>query len=229
MGQHFPLGPRCMPWYYIINLQKCGCLPLCLALMWSFNNWRAHCWFYTAAHGSYGLCWLLKHALFPDPSWSVQITIGGAIMSFLYVLGPYCVAPYLLMSGTAAPPSIARCANAAIVYVVGLGLMMAADGYKAAILAVRPGLITSGPFALCRHPNYLGEMMIYGSFAAMVPHWAPKFILAYVWSLVFLTNILMKEARMSRHEGWCAYCSNTPFLLPNLRCFFGSSSSKRAA
>jgi len=215
MGQDFPPGPRTMPWYLVINLQKGGCLPFCLALMWYYDNWSPACWCYTAAHGSYGLCWLLKHCLFPDPQWSTPVTLVGSINSFLFVLGPYWLAPFLLIS-RAAPmePSVARCAAAVVVYVLGVVLMMSSDCYKSATLMHRPGLITSGPFALCRHPNYLGEMMIYGAFAAMVPHWAPKAVLAWVWGMVFATNICMKEARMSRHPGWDDYCVRTGLLLP---------------
>ena len=36
------------------------------------------------------------------------------------------------------------------------------------VLRARRGLITDGLFSRCRNPNYLGEMMIYGSFASMV-------------------------------------------------------------
>merc|ERR1712087_275340 len=97
---------------------------------------------------------------------------------------------------------MARCAFALITYAIGLVLMMSSDSYKMATLALKPGLITSGPFAICRHPNYLGEIMIYGGFAVMVPHWIPKAILAYVWTQLFLTNILMKEARMSSSIHW---------------------------
>ena len=70
----------------------------------------------------------------------------------------------------------------------------------------RRGLITTGPFALVRHPNYLGEIMIYGGFAAMVPHWVPKAVLAWVWLQVFAPNMLLKEASMSRYGAeWDEY------------------------
>jgi protein-S-isoprenylcysteine O-methyltransferase Ste14 len=68
-------------------------------------------------------------------------------------------------------------------------------------------------FRYVRHPNYLGEMMIYGSFALMVWHWLPFAVLAWVWIRLFAVNIRLKEASMSRYPEWeqykrhtCGYC-----------------------
>lgn len=52
---------------------------------------------------------------------------------------------------------------------------------------------------LVRHPNYLGQMLVYGSFAMVVWHWVPVLVLAWVWIGVFAVNMLMKEARLSRY------------------------------
>ena len=56
--------------------------------------------------------------------------------------------------------------------------MIAADAQKFFTLRVKRGLITDGMHRYIRHPNYLGEMMIYGSFAMMVWHWFPVLVLA---------------------------------------------------
>ena len=60
-------------------------------------------------------------------------------------------------------------------------------------------------FRYVRHPNYLGEMMIYGSFALMVWHWLPFAVLAWVWIGLFAVNIRLKEASMSRYPEWEQY------------------------
>src|SRR3546814_8649818 len=60
-----------------------------------------------------------------------------------------------------------------------------------------------------RQPNYLGEMMIYASFAMMVGHWLPWVWLAIIWASLFATNMVMKEASMSRYPGWAAYRKRT--------------------
>ena len=47
---------------------------------------------------SYGLIWLAKHFVFPDPQWNRRVTLMGGVSSFALVLGPYWLAPYLLIS-----------------------------------------------------------------------------------------------------------------------------------
>ena len=69
-------------------------------------------------------------------------------------------------------------------------------------------------FALVRHPNYTGEMMIYAGFALMVRHWAVWAVLAWVWIELFHTNMMGKEASMSRYPGWAAYKAGTGLVLP---------------
>jgi len=195
--------------------------------MYRYDNFSASACFYTAAHGSYGLIWLLKHFIVPDPKWNTKTTILGQVMSFLLVLGPYWLAPYLLISRTAPEPSLPVCCASMIVYVIGVVLMSVADCYKAVTLQHRRGLITTGPFALVRHPNYLGEMLLYGAFAAMVPHWIPKAVLAVVWLQAFLPNMLLKEASMSRYgKEWDDYYQCSGLLLPPLTALFARSSAK---
>ena len=111
----------------------------------------------------------------------------------------------------AAPATLA---GATVLYVLGVVLMMASDAQKFFTLKVRRGLITDGFFARVRHPNYLGEMMLYASFAVVAGHWIPWVVLAWVWGGVFVPNMLRKEASMARHPGWAAYRARTGFLLP---------------
>jgi hypothetical protein len=65
-----------------------------------------------------------------------------------------------------------------------------------------------------RHPNYLGEIMIYGSFALMVRHWLPVVVLACVWTGLFAVNMINKEASMSRYPEWEEYKRRSWWLLP---------------
>lgn len=170
---------------------------------------------------SYGLIWLLKHVAFNDPRWNTLTTVMGSVNSFLLVLGPYWLAPYFLMSRQVEPPSDTWCLGCMIVYVVGLVIMTVADAHKHFVLKVRKGLITEGLFRHIRHPNYLGEMMLYGAFAALVGHWSSYAVLAWVWLQVFTPSMLAKEHSMSRYKEWDAYYQSSGMLLPPLSAILG--------
>lgn len=220
LSEDFLGGPRVLKMAWVINLQKATTLAFVGLLMVVFRNTSTDAWVYLALHGSYGLCWLLKDVAFPDAGWQRRVTFGGAVMSWLLVLGLYWVFPVLLISpvlGPGRPPAPGWLLALAIgVHTLGVAIMLAADCQKNVTLKLRPGLITDGMFARVRHPNYLGEMMIYGAYAALVQHWIPWAILAWVWGGVFLTNIMRKEASMSRHPEWESYRRRTGFLLPRL-------------
>ncbi len=216
LSEDFLGGPRALKLNWVINFQKGGTLPFVLGLMVLTDTWTVTAWTYLALHGSYGLIWLLKDAVIPDARWQRRITFGGAFMSFALVLGPYWLAPILLVADdTEQPPWLLACAT--IAYALGVVLMMASDGQKHYTLQLRRGLITTGWFARVRHPNYLGEMVLYASFAVVAGHWIPWLVLAWVWLALFLPNMLGKEASMSRYPEWAAYKARTGMLLPRLR------------
>ncbi len=224
MGSDLFGGPRVLKASWVINLQKGGTLPFVLALMWRYDVWTPTAWTYAALHGSYGLCWLLKDRVFPDPNYEGRVTFGAAFMMWAAVLGLYWIAPVIIVTHRVEMPTWLL-ASATLVYVLGVVLMMGSDCQKYFTLRVRRGLITEGFFAHIRHPNYLGEMMLYGSFAALSGHWLPWAVLAWVWTSLFLPNMLRKEARMSRYPEWAAYKARTGFLLPG----FGRGPSPASA
>jgi protein-S-isoprenylcysteine O-methyltransferase Ste14 len=216
LSDDFLGGPKVIKLAWAINLQKGGTLLFVAALMVVTQISTPTAWTYLALHGSYGLLWLLKERVFPDPGWQKKVTVAGAVNSWLLVLGLYWLAPVLLVVHKhEAPPWLL--ASATILYALGVGLMFGSDAQKFFVLKLKRGLITDGFFARVRHPNYLGEMMIYGSFALVAGHWIPWLVLAWVWTGLFLPNMLQKEHRMARHPGWATYRARTGMLLPRLR------------
>jgi protein-S-isoprenylcysteine O-methyltransferase Ste14 len=206
-------GPRLLKAAWVINLQKITTIPFVLALMWCFNCWTTTAWVYAALHGTYGLCWILKDRAFPDPNWEKKVTFGGAFIMWALILGPYWLAPVLIVTERIeAPPWLLFVAI--LICVSGIVLMMCSDAQKYFTLKVKRDLITEGLFARIRHPNYLGEMMMYGALALLAGHWAPWAVLVWVWLGVFLPNMLRKEASMSRYPGWHDYKARSGFLLP---------------
>lgn len=79
-------------------------------------------------------------------------------------------------------------------------------------------LITDGLFRLSRNSNYLGEMMIYGSYAYLADDVAPWAILGAVWTLLFNDFISTKEESNSKKAGWDDYTRRVGRLLPFLPC-----------
>jgi protein-S-isoprenylcysteine O-methyltransferase Ste14 len=126
------------------------------------------------------------------------------------------LAPILLVTGNTQQPAWLL-AGATIMYAIGVVVMMASDAQKYYTLQLRRGLITTGWFARVRHPNYLGEMVLYAAFAVVAGHWIPWLVLAWVWLALFVPNMLGKEQSMSRYPQWSEYRARTGMLLPRLR------------
>ena len=220
MTERFLGGPQVLKFSWVINFQKTGTFFYILLLMNYYQNFSLAACVYLALHGMYGFCWMLKHFAFPDRSWEKKVTIGGGLMAFVLVLGLYWVFPYLLISGILGPDqkmaSLTVLTAAISVHTLGVVIMMTADCQKYFTLKYHQGLIREGLFKHIRHPNYLGEIMLYASYAMIVQHWIPWAILAWVWIGVFLVNILQKEASMSRYPEWAEYKKQSGMLIPNL-------------
>ena len=220
MTERFLGGPRVLKLAWVINFQKTGTFFYILLLMNYYQNFSVAACVYLAMHGMYGFCWMLKHFAFPDRSWEKKVTIGGGLMAFVLVLGLYWVFPYLLISGILGPDqkmaSLTVLTAAISLHTLGVVIMMTADCQKYFTLKYHQGLIREGLFKYIRHPNYLGEIMLYASYAMIVQHWIPWAILAWVWIGVFLVNILQKEASMSRYPEWADYKKKSGMLIPKL-------------
>lgn len=208
-------GPKVLKAAWVINAQKGGTLVFVLALMWAYDCWTPTAWTYAALHGSYGLCWLLKDTAFPDPNWEKRVTFASALAMWLGALGLYWLAPIIIVTQRVEAPTWLL-ATTTFVYILGVVVMMGSDAQKYFTLRARRGLITDGFFTRVRHPNYLGEMLLYGAFAALSLSWVPWAVLAWVWLGVFIPNMLRKEQSMSRYPEWPAYVRRTGFLLPRL-------------
>ena len=220
LSKDFLGGPRPWKFAWIINFQKGGSFFFFGFLIWYYQNTSTAAWVYLALHGGYGLVWLIKDLTFPDPNWQIKITIGAGINAFLAVLGLYWVFGWLLISRTSQPvyplPEAVWFALCISLCLLGSVIMIAADAQKFYTLRLQRGLITDGMHRWVRHPNYLGEMMIYGSFAMLVWHWFPVLVLAWVWLGLFAVNMVMKEASMSRYPDWAAYKKRSWWLVPFL-------------
>lgn len=203
---------------HVVNLHKASTAAYVLGLMLVYHNFTLGPWVYLALHGTYGLLWLVKDRIYPDKQWEQEIPIGSSVFVF-GLLGLYWVAPFLLISsGTV--PSAPVVAAAIGLNIWGIFLHYVSDAQKYFTLKYRPGLITEGLFARCRNTNYLGEILIYGSFALLTQHWLPFLILAGLVGAIFIPNMLKKDRSLSRYPEFPHYQAQSGLLLPKL---FGSS------
>ncbi len=100
------------------------------------------------------------------PAWQRKVTVGGALTSWLGVLGPYWLAPILLVTTRheAAPLTLGA---ATLLYAFGVALMLGSDAQKYDGLDVKKG---RKPTASCRWRggSYLRRDLLYVIFAVVV-------------------------------------------------------------
>ena len=211
-------GQRVLKLAWVINFQKLTTIPLLGFFIGWYHNTRPEAWIYFAMQSSYGLAWVVKDFAFPDSTFHRRITIGAGIASFLTVLGWYWLFGWLLISAGAPPayplPDYAWFSLCISLCILGCEVMIAADAQKYFTLRLKRGLITDGMYRFIRHPNYLGEMTIYSSFALMVWQWLPVVVLAWIWGGLFAINMSLKEVSMSRYPEWEQYKKHSWRLLP---------------
>ncbi|MGB6016381.1 MAG: DUF1295 domain-containing protein, partial [Nodosilinea sp.] len=203
---------------HVINLHKGATAFYIAALMVAYQNFGLGPWVYLALHGTYGILWLLKDHLYPDKQWEQTIPLATGIFGFGFI-SLYWVAPFLLISRGVEPP-LPLVAAAIALNILGIFLHYVSDAQKYFTLKYQPGLITEGLFARCRNTNYLGEILIYLSFAMLAMHWLPFAILGLFAAVLFVPNMLKKDKSLARYPEFADYKARSGLLLPQL---FGST------
>lgn len=80
-------------------------------------------------------------------------------------------------------------------------------------------LITSGPFAFCRHPNYLAILLEVTGYCLVYRAWITLLFTLPAYGLVLLWRIRLEEREMILHfgEAYENYRKSTPVLIPCIR------------
>jgi steroid 5-alpha reductase family enzyme len=94
--------------------------------------------------------------------------------------------------------------------------MLLADSQKYYTLKYKKGLISDGVMKYTRNPNYLGEMMIYGSFVLLVNDTISYICVIQVWCSLFVLRMWMKERSFRIKEGWKEYKEQSWILIPKI-------------
>ena len=222
LSSSIPPSSITVPFNIVINCQKGLTGIYVIFLMYYFNNFSLTPYIYLSLHGTYGILWIIKDNIFPDLNYNKNITISSALLSIITVLGPYWVSPYLIIKNfnIASPYKICSCIS---LHTLGCVTMMASDTQKFFVIKEywklnqdrdKKILIRDGWFKKSRNINYLGEMMIYLSYAILGDSHIPYFILAYIWLLLFIPNMLYKDSKMFKKPGGHNYYMTSNLLYP---------------
>lgn len=215
-----PPGPAQIPLSRVIDFCKALTLPFCLFLMAQSNNWSYSAYLIMALHGSYGLLWILKGVILPDAYWENRAKYGSLLITFVVLCG-YWSSAYIIIT-THVKTSPLRMFFAIMIYVFGVVLMIASDTQKYFVLQEKAAfhqpkeqrLIQNGWFTSCRNTNYLGEMMLYGSFALLSESVFPWCITGTVWLSIFCSRWYEKEQSFGRKIGGLDYIERSSIILP---------------
>ncbi len=213
----FPKKVWNMKQKHFIDSHKGATAIAVLAMMAWHEAWdQTAAWVYLALHGSYGVFWMLKSRVFGDKSWEAPCGIGYGLVIWAG-LSLYWIAPWLLMSRSISPhPGLLAFCIA--LYCTGVFLHFASDMQKHMHLNHRRGvLLTDGLWSRSRNPNYLGELMIYGSFVILPLHWAPPLVLLTFMAAVWIPNMLRKDKSLARYPAFANWKQGSGLLFPRFR------------
>jgi len=199
----------------IINLHKALVAPLVIGLMLIYNNWSVEAFIYLALHGTYSLLWLMKQALYPDRRFDQKRPLWISLGFIFVPLAGYYLAPFLLISQRVTLPPVVI-AFVLFLYILGIFLHYVGDAQKYYTLRYHQGLIQEDLFRKTRNPNYLGEIMIYISFAILSWHWLPFLILSSWVFGFFIRNMRAKDRSLARYLEFEQYREATGLLFPKV-------------
>ena len=198
----------------IINLHKGLTAFVIAGLMIFYSNFTTGPFVYLALHGTYGILWLLKEKIFPDPYFKEKINLITSITGFIF-LSSYWVAPFILISSQKSIPNYTIAISISI-NIIGVFLHFASDAQKYFTLKLKKDLIKEGFFKNVRNTNYLGEILIYLSFAILSMSVIPFVILSAFFFIVFLPRMIKKDKSLTKYDSFDEYKKKTGLIFPKL-------------
>lgn len=67
-----------------------------------------------------------------------------------------------------------------------------------------------------RNMNYVGEIMLYAAFGVLAQRWETWIIFSYMWGIIFMIRMNVKDHSLSKKDGWDNYKAKTWLLIPKL-------------
>jgi protein-S-isoprenylcysteine O-methyltransferase Ste14 len=88
--------------------------------------------------------------------------------------------------------------------------------WAAGILRKGQDLTVEGPYSLCRHPLYVGTLILIMGFCVVLGHWSDITIIGVLLVGLYWLTMRSEERRLTERYGarWTEYARRTPRLLP---------------
>jgi len=214
---------RILPMHWVINFFKLLNGFIMIIFMNYYQNFTPTAFLFTSLFGLYGIIWTLKDIFFPDKHFQRNVSIlSGLIIAIILML--YWMIGFLCIS-TRTEASILKIVFCILIYSLGLFAMLTSDIQKYRALKYKGNhLIQNGMFKYIRHPNYAGEILIYGTYGILANHWVAWVILVYLFITFFLPNMYKIDYSISRYPEWKSYKARTNMILPNISALLFKSS-----
>lgn len=134
--------------------------------------------------------------------------------------------PAALLALALARPTSETVAAGSTVVLVGLILRTWAMG----CISKREVLCTHGPYAMVRHPLYLGNIIVMVGFLILARSWLLALVLGPYTTFHYWAVIRSEEKWLAARFGeeWMQYKSRVPLILPKPACLKGAFSWKLA-
>ena len=137
----------------------------------------------------------------------------------LFGLSLYWISPWIIVSGYFNGSQMVTIPNwiiSIIIFLFGVGVFLhfSSDMQKYTALKLKPGhLISDGLFKKSRNINYIGELLIYHSFALLSMHWIPIIVLVIFVICIWIPNMKKKDKSLSRYSDFNEYKNNSRIFL----------------
>jgi steroid 5-alpha reductase family enzyme len=199
-----------------IDLNKGATVIFFLVMLTVYDRWsNTTAVIYTAIHGAYGILWVTKGFFFPDAAFVRECSLFWGIVVVLGSLSTYWSAGAIIIIRNLEAPNWLILA-VLLTYTIGIFIHYTSDMMKHERLKWKRGLITDGLFASSRNINYFGELLIYGSFAALSMHWFPVLYLALFVGAYWIPRMLAKDKSLAKYPEFAEYKKRSALFIPYL-------------
>ena len=146
------------------------------------------------------------------PPTTLMISVRSIVSTAAMMITPTLIRPLTQSSGL-----LLDCA--VVIELVGVVLGQVSRlylGRSFGLLPANRGIVSSGPFALMRHPIYVGWFILATGYAMAYPSWRNLFVI--LLTLPFMIwRIGLEEELLTQDPEYRAYCQKTPYkLIPGL-------------